>query len=156
MIRRTPFLVGALVAVASAGHSQTGGSKKTDPGEAEMTFANGSVVRMALLPGDIEINTEFGKLTVPVRSIRRIDFGLHRPDGMDKKIDAAVKRLASAPEYKERGRRRARPWWRTGVYALCGPSGSSQERRSRNDQASPGRAHQDQGQGARQGIATGR
>jgi hypothetical protein len=101
MIRNTLLLVGALVMISSAGHSQSGGNKKNEPGEVEMTFANGSVVRMGLLPDVIEVNTEFGKLSVPVQAIRRIDFGLHLPEGADKKIGAAVKRLASA-QFKER------------------------------------------------------
>ncbi len=101
MIRNALFLVSASLVAASVALSQTGVGKKNEAGEVEMTFANGSVVRMALLPGDIEISTEFGKLTVPMRSIRRIDFGLHLPDGADKKIDAAVKKLASA-NYKDR------------------------------------------------------
>jgi hypothetical protein len=102
MIRNALLLVGALVMISSAGHSQSGGNKKkNEPGEVEMTFANGSVLRMALLPDVIEVNTEFGKLSVPVQAIRRIDFGLHLPEGAEKKIGAAVKRLASA-QFKER------------------------------------------------------
>jgi hypothetical protein len=101
MIRHTLFLVSALVMAASTGHAQTGGNKKNDPGEVEMTFANGSVVRMALVPGEIEVSTAFGKLVVPVREIRRIDFGLHLPEGLDKQIDATIKQLGSA-DYKQR------------------------------------------------------
>lgn len=101
MLRKTLFLLGALILISAAGHSQTGGSKKNDPGEVEMTFANGSVLRMALLPDVIEVSTEFGKLSVPVQAIRRIDFGLHLPEGADKKIASAVKRLASS-QFKDR------------------------------------------------------
>ena len=101
MIRKAFFLVGVLMMVAAAGHTQSGGAKKSDPGEVEMTFANGSIVRMTLLPDVIEVHTDFGKLSVPVQAIRRIDFGLHLPDGADKKIGAAIKRLASA-QFKER------------------------------------------------------
>lgn len=101
MIRKTLVPAGILMMAALTGHSQTGSAKKTIPGEVEMTFANGSVVRMALLPDTIDVSTEFGKLQVPVQAIRRIDFGLHMPEGTDKKIAAAVKRLASA-QFKER------------------------------------------------------
>ena len=55
---------------------------------------------MELLPDEIEVKTEFGKLIVPVRQIRRIEFGLHYPEGVEKKIDAAIKKLASA-QYKD-------------------------------------------------------
>jgi hypothetical protein len=101
MIRHTLFLLGAVMALASAGHSQAGGKPKSDPGEVEMVFANGSVVRMALLPDEIEIVTQYGTLSVPAREIRRIDFGLHLPAGVDKKIGAAINKLAS-PEAKQR------------------------------------------------------
>ena len=101
MIRTMLFLACALLAVASNGHSQTGDKKKSDAHEVEVTFANGSVVRMALVPEKLEIKTQYGTLSVPVRDIRRIDFGLHLPDGADKKIETALKQLASA-EYKER------------------------------------------------------
>ena len=101
MIRNSLLLLAALTIVAAFGHSQTGDKKKSDPGEVEMTFANGSVVRMKLFEADIEVITEFGKLSVPVRKIRRIDFGQHLPEGVDKAIDGAVKNLASA-DFKER------------------------------------------------------
>jgi hypothetical protein len=101
MIRHAVLFASALVLLASSGHSQTFGKKKNGPGEVELTFANGSLVRMTLLAEKIEINTEYGKLSVPVSDIRRIEFGLHLPDGADKKIENAVKQLGSA-EYKER------------------------------------------------------
>ncbi|MFO0968783.1 MAG: hypothetical protein U0793_24770 [Gemmataceae bacterium] len=75
-------------------------TKKAGP-DAEITFANGSVLRMTLLPDEIAVETQFGKLMVPIREIRRIDFGLHAPEGTAAKVEAAVRRLAD-PEYKER------------------------------------------------------
>jgi hypothetical protein len=101
MIRNILLLVGVLAVGPSIGHAQTSGAKKHESGEVEITFVNGSVVRMTLLPDDIEIKTEFGKLSVPVRQIRRIDFGLHFPEGMEKKVETAINKLASA-QYKER------------------------------------------------------
>jgi hypothetical protein len=100
MVRNAMLLAGVLALVA-AGYGQTGGKKKSDAGEIEVSFANGSVVRMALLQEKVEIDTAYGKLTVPASDIRRIDFGLHLPEGADKKIESAIKQLASA-EYKER------------------------------------------------------
>ncbi|MCI0377009.1 MAG: hypothetical protein L0215_05350 [Gemmataceae bacterium] len=96
MFRKALILAAAALTAASAGHSQTGGTKKNDPGEVEMTFANGSLVRMTLVPEKIEISTPYGKMSVPTRDIRRIDFGLHLPEGADKKIEAAVKQLGNA------------------------------------------------------------
>src|SRR5262245_3854537 len=94
MIRNVIFLVGAL-ALTSAGQAQTGG-KKTEAGEVEVTFANGSVVKMTLIADKVDIVTAFGKLSVPPQSIRRIEFGLHLPDGAAAKIENAIKQLASA------------------------------------------------------------
>jgi hypothetical protein len=101
MVRSFWFLVGVLLATSAAGHSQTTGGKKSEAGEVEVTFANGSVVKLSLLPEKIEVNTPYGSLTVPARDIRRIEFGMHLPDGTDKKIEAALQALAS-PGFKER------------------------------------------------------
>lgn len=79
----------------------TSSKKSSEPGEVEITFANGSLVRMTLLPEKIEIETEYGKLSVPARDVRRIDFGMHMPEGTSAKIDAAIKNLASA-DFKQR------------------------------------------------------
>jgi len=102
MLRSILFLGSALaLAAVPQAESQTPTAKKTEPGEVEVTFANGSVVRMTLLPDKLEIDTPYGKLSVPMRDVRRIDFGLHMPEGTEKKIAAAIKRLSSA-EFKER------------------------------------------------------
>ncbi len=45
--------------------------------------------------------TKYGKLTIPIREIRRIDFGLHLPDGVGQQIDQSIKQLGSET-YKER------------------------------------------------------
>src|SRR5262249_33239563 len=62
---------------------------------------NASVVRVTLLAEKIEVDTVYGKLSVPVRDVRRIEFGMRLPEGADKKIETAIKQLAST-EYKER------------------------------------------------------
>src|SRR5262249_37049342 len=58
-------------------------------------------VRMTLVSEKIDIVTPYGKLSVPPRDVRRIEFGLHLPEGADKKIETAIKQLSSA-EFKER------------------------------------------------------
>jgi len=76
----------------------TGEGTKKDPikpGEVEARFGDGSAVRMIMLQESIEIVTKFGKLSVPTAEIRHIDLGIHLPEGVDKKIDAALKRLGS-------------------------------------------------------------
>jgi len=70
-------------------------------GEVEIHFLNGSKVRMGVRSEQLEIATLYGNLSVPIRDIRSIDFGLHFPEGYVAKIDLAVKKLASA-NYRER------------------------------------------------------
>ncbi len=62
---------------------------------AEVRFADGSVVRMSLLQDQVEILTRYGKLSVPVRDIRRIDFGLHVPSTLGEQITSSIKLLGS-------------------------------------------------------------
>lgn len=73
------------------------------PGEVEIHFLNGSTVRMLIQSEKIDINTHYGKLTVPVKDVRAIEFGLHFPDGVETKIEGAVRGLGSS-DYRERER----------------------------------------------------
>ena len=91
-----------LVLFASAGLAQAQG--KTDvprPNLAEVRFGDGSLVRVTILQDDLEVMTKYGKLTIPLREIRRIDFGLHLPDGVGQHINQSIKLLGSET-YKER------------------------------------------------------
>lgn len=99
MLRNSLFLLGALLILSSTAPAQP--AKKKDAGEVEITFANGSVVKMTLVADKIDVVTAFGKLSVPPQSVRRIEFGLHLPDGAAAKIETAVKHLGST-DYKER------------------------------------------------------
>jgi hypothetical protein len=71
------------------------------PGDVEIHFLNGSKVRMIVESEKLEISTQYGKLAVPVKDIRSIEFGLHFPDGVEAKIEEALKNLGSG-EYRER------------------------------------------------------
>lgn len=100
MARNIVFLIGAWLLLSSTAPAQPG-AKKADASEVEITFANGSVVKMTLVADKIDIVTAFGKLNVPPRSVRRIEFGLHLPDGAAAKIETAIKHLGST-DFKER------------------------------------------------------
>jgi len=63
---------------------------------AEARFADGSIVRLTIVQDQIEILTAFGKLTVPPRDLRRIEFGLHLAEDVEKRIVEAVQRLSSS------------------------------------------------------------
>jgi len=56
---------------------------------------------MTLLQEDLEVQTKYGKLTIPLNEIRRVEFGLHVPPDVNQQINQSIKRLAS-DVYKER------------------------------------------------------
>src|SRR5262245_29462981 len=102
----------ALLALALAAGATVGQEKgdkgekndprgKPDPGAIEVRFADDSTVKMVLLHSNIEVTTRYGKLTVPVSELRRIEFGLRITEDTAKKIAAAVARLGSR-EFKQR------------------------------------------------------
>jgi hypothetical protein len=76
-------------------------TKKAPDNEAEVLFANGSLVRMVVVQETLEVDTRYGKLIIPCKDIRRVDFGVHLPEGTEQKLDAAFKKLGSA-QFKER------------------------------------------------------
>jgi hypothetical protein len=71
------------------------------PNLAEVRFGDGSLVRMTILQDNLDVMTKYGKLTIPLREIRRIDFGLHLPEGVGQHIDQSIKLLGSEA-FKER------------------------------------------------------
>ncbi|MSQ96152.1 MAG: hypothetical protein EXR98_16585 [Gemmataceae bacterium] len=73
----------------------------TRPNLVEVRFGDGSVVRMTLLEANLEVQTKYGKLTIPVSDVRRVEFGLHVPHDVNQQISQSIKRLAS-DVYKER------------------------------------------------------
>ncbi|MCI0681385.1 MAG: hypothetical protein L0Y71_04710 [Gemmataceae bacterium] len=97
-------LHGALAgALLTAGVTFAQDTVKTSPKPhvAEVRFNDGSLVRMTILQDDIDVMTKYGKLTIPLGDIRRIDLGLHLPQGLDQQIDQSIRLLASNA-YKER------------------------------------------------------
>jgi hypothetical protein len=69
--------------------------------EVDVAFMNGSTVRMHVQSEKIDVETLYGKLTVPVKDIRFIEFGAHLPEGYKEKIETAVKKLGSS-DFRER------------------------------------------------------
>jgi hypothetical protein len=86
------------VCVLSASHGLALGQGKKDVPRsnlAEVRLGDGSLVRMTILQDNLDVMTRFGKLTIPIAEIRRIDFGLHLAEGVSTKIDSAIKQLGS-------------------------------------------------------------
>jgi hypothetical protein len=71
------------------------------PIDAEVYFADGSLVHVIMLHENVDVLTKYGKLTIPVRDIRRIDFGLHLSEGVRQRVDEAIKQLGS-DTYRQR------------------------------------------------------
>jgi hypothetical protein len=96
------FLVAVVFAHAGyvdAGKDKDKGFKEAPspapPGLVEVRFTNGSVVMMHMLQDRIDIVTEYGKLTVPPKDIRNIEFGIHLTEDEQRKLDTAIKQLGS-------------------------------------------------------------
>jgi hypothetical protein len=82
-------------------NEKAGPSARSDDHAVEFRLADDSTVKMALQNTSIEVATRYGKLTVPVAEIRRIDFGLRIPEETARRIDTALAQLA-AKEFKQR------------------------------------------------------
>jgi hypothetical protein len=67
----------------------------------EVLYGNGSRVIMVLMDENVDIVTEYGKLSIPPKDIHYIEFGVHLPEGVAKKVAEALKQLASN-NYKQR------------------------------------------------------
>jgi hypothetical protein len=76
-------------------------TREAIPGEVDIHFLNGSTVRMVIQSEKLDIATSYGKLAVPIKDVRAIEFGLHFPEGVEGKIEAAVKGLGSG-DYRTR------------------------------------------------------
>jgi hypothetical protein len=98
LLRRCLVLVPLLC--AGAGLAQQDPAKKEDKAkptnEVEITLGDGSAIRMTILQESIDVVTRFGKLSVPIAEVRRIELGIHLADGVPEKIAAAMKKLNSS------------------------------------------------------------
>ena len=108
MLRRACLALFFVVCAAAPGQES---AQKADPpakttspqgaGDVDVQFLDGSKVRMAILSEKLEVDTAFGKLSVPVKAVRSIEFGMRMPEGVAGRIAAAVKSLGSA-DFRER------------------------------------------------------
>jgi hypothetical protein len=62
---------------------------------AEIKMADNSLIKVVLQAESLQVFTRYGKLSVPTRDIRRIEFGRRMPEGVAKRINAAVAGLGS-------------------------------------------------------------
>lgn len=69
--------------------------------QVEVRFTDQSVLKLSLREETIDFKTEYGKLSIPVSDIKRIEFGLRIPDDVQKRIDAAIADLGN-PQFRRR------------------------------------------------------
>jgi hypothetical protein len=100
MCRPLVFALGGVFALATCSFAQSPHAKDVVR-LAEVRFADGSIVRMNVLQETVEVMTKYGKLTIPTDDIRRIDMGLHIPEGMELQIEKCIHNLASST-FKQR------------------------------------------------------
>jgi hypothetical protein len=90
----------ALVCAALVAHGAVFAQDKTGKPAGKATevvacFHDGSVVRKAVIEGDIEILTRYGRLYVPAADVRHIEFGLRLPDEIARQVSEAIEGLGS-------------------------------------------------------------
>jgi hypothetical protein len=88
------------VGASAVGQEKTA-SPGRKPGDVDIQFANGSNVRMMLDAAAIEVKTPYGMLSVPVRDIKQIEFGVHISEEIEKQIEDALRKL-NAENFRDR------------------------------------------------------
>ena len=71
------------------------------PPEFEAKFADDSLLKVIALDPSLVVNTKYGKLTVPLADVQRIEIGFRFPEGLEAKVDTAITSLG-APAFRER------------------------------------------------------
>lgn len=90
-----------IVGAVSGQEKNAKSEPRPDANAIEVRFADDSVVKMVLQQNTIEVATRFGKLSVPVQDMRRIELGMRIPAATAKRIEAAIAALANA-DFKKR------------------------------------------------------
>lgn len=64
--------------------------------EVDIRFLDGSSARVFILEESLELQTKYGKLTIPCRDVRRIELSLRSSEDIDKRVAAAIGQLGNA------------------------------------------------------------
>lgn len=64
-------------------------------GQVEVVFSDGSQLKLTLRQERIDVQTPYGKLTIPLADVHRIEFGLRIPEEIARQADAAIANLES-------------------------------------------------------------
>jgi LCCL domain len=75
--------------------------KKDAETQVEVRFTDQSVLKLALREDRFDFKTEYGKLSIPVADVKRIEFGMRIPEDVQRRIDAAIADLGN-PQFRRR------------------------------------------------------
>jgi hypothetical protein len=75
-------------------------TKDPGPTQFEVRLVDNSTLKAVLQDEKLDVQTKYGKLSVPIADVRRIDFGLRLSADAVKKIDALVAELGNPNEQK--------------------------------------------------------
>src|SRR5258708_34855890 len=89
------FAVSTLVA---ADDPKKPAPKGPEPGSFELRLTDGSTLKAVILDEKIDLQTKYGKLSVPVADVQKIAFGPRLTQEAIKKLETAVANLASPTE----------------------------------------------------------
>src|SRR5436309_15124437 len=84
----------AAAAVAAADVPEPPRAPPGPPGTVEVRFTDNSTLKLVLKDATIDVATPYGKLSVPVGEIQKIDFATRLTDDAAKRIEEAVANLA--------------------------------------------------------------
>src|SRR5262245_53624038 len=70
-------------------------ASRPDANTVEIRFADDSTVKVVLQHTSVDVTTRYGKLSVPIAELRRIEFGLRIPEETAKRISADISNLGS-------------------------------------------------------------
>jgi hypothetical protein len=76
-------------------------SKKPEAPEFDVTFIDAGNVKVTVLNPKLEVSTKYGKLSIPMSELKRVELGFRYPEGIEAKLTAAIEKLG-APEFQDR------------------------------------------------------
>jgi hypothetical protein len=93
MLRNLPWI--CLLLSLSAGFLVADGDTKNTGSlpEVDVRFMDGSTARVVILQNHLELETRYGKLTIPCNEVRKIELALRLEDETAKRIDDAIRDL---------------------------------------------------------------
>src|SRR5437588_233392 len=94
----------ALEPAASVGaEPKVSGEPGTPPAIVQLRFSDNSILNVAIRDDKLAFTTEFGKLSIPIMQIQKVEFGMRIPEDVAKAIAAAITKLGS-DDFDERER----------------------------------------------------